>query len=106
RSFGVAAGAGPMRQAIVRKAREGADLAVRFVEESAADLEACVVALADRFRRGGRLFVAGNGGSACDALHVAVEFAHPIVEKRRALPALALPADVAWLTAVGNDGDF
>ncbi len=95
-----------MRQAVVRKAREGADLAVRFVEESAADLERCVVALADRFRRGGRLFVAGNGGSACDALHVAVEFVHPIVEKRRALPALALPADVAWLTAVGNDGDF
>jgi D-sedoheptulose 7-phosphate isomerase len=65
-----------------------------------------VKALADRFTRGGRLFVAGNGGSACDAQHVAVEFAHPIVEKRRPLPAVALPADVALLTAIGNDGDF
>jgi D-sedoheptulose 7-phosphate isomerase len=52
------------------------------------------------------LFVAGNGGSACDAMHVAVEFQHPIIEKRRALPATALPADIALLTAVGNDGDF
>jgi len=50
--------------------------------------------------------VLGNGGSACDALHVAVEFQHPIVEKRRALPATALPADIALLTAIGNDGDF
>jgi D-sedoheptulose 7-phosphate isomerase len=48
----------------------------------------------------------GNGGSACDAQHVAVEFQHPIVEKRRALPALALAADAALLTAVGNDADF
>ena len=36
--------------------------------------------------------------------HVAVEFMHPIVEKRRALPAIALSADIALLTAVGNDG--
>jgi D-sedoheptulose 7-phosphate isomerase len=95
-----------MRQAIVRKARESADLAVRFAEACAPSLEACVAALAERFRQKGRLYVAGNGGSACDAQHVAVEFTHPIVEKRRALPALALPADVAGLTAIGNDGDF
>ena len=38
-------------------------------------------------RAGGRLFTMGNGGSACDAQHVAVEFQHPIIEKRRALPA-------------------
>src|SRR6185369_2952679 len=54
----------------------------------------------------GRLFVMGNGGSACDALHVAVEFQHPIVEKRRPLWASALAADPALLTAIGNDRDF
>ena len=48
----------------------------------------------------------GNGGSACDALHVAVEFKHPIIEKRRALPAEALMADIATVTAVSNDLDF
>lgn len=95
-----------MKDAIVRKARESAALVTAFVEQAAPDLERCARGLADRFRRGGRLFVMGNGGSACDALHVAVEFQHPILEKRRALPASALPADVALLTAVGNDGDF
>jgi D-sedoheptulose 7-phosphate isomerase len=48
----------------------------------------------------------GNGGSACDAMHVAVEFVHPIIEKRRAFPALALNNDTVLLTAIGNDSDF
>ena len=48
----------------------------------------------------------GNGGSSCDALHVAVEFVHPIIEKRRAFPARALTCDTALLTAIGNDSDF
>src|SRR4051794_29365225 len=56
--------------------------------------------------RGARLFVMGNGGSACDAQHVAVEFMHPVIEKRPALPAMALASDAALLTAVSNDQDF
>jgi len=95
-----------MRDAILRKARESADLVTRYLELCAPELERTAQALADRFRRGGRLHVMGNGGSACDAQHVAVEFQHPIVEKRRALPAAALGCDVALVTAIGNDGDY
>jgi D-sedoheptulose 7-phosphate isomerase len=95
-----------MTDAIIRKARESAALKVAFIEAHADRFAACVGALAERFERGGRLLVMGNGGSACDAQHAAVEFLHPIVEKRRALPALALTADTALLTAVGNDADF
>ena len=61
--------------------------------------------MAARFQAGGRLLTMGNGGSACDAQHIAVEFQHPIIEKRRALPAIAL-TDLATLTAIGNDSDF
>jgi len=93
-------------EAMLRKARESAALKVAFVEQQADKIAACVRALAERFAGGGRLLVMGNGGSACDAQHVAVEFQHPIVEKRRALPAVALAADTALLTAVGNDADF
>jgi D-sedoheptulose 7-phosphate isomerase len=95
-----------VRDAILRKARESAEVKLRFFEENAAALEVCVRALAERFRAGGRLYVMGNGGSAADAAHVAVEFVHPIVEKRRALPAAALTADPPTLTAIGNDSDF
>jgi D-sedoheptulose 7-phosphate isomerase len=95
-----------VRDAILRKARESAALKLQFAEENAGLIEGCARALAERFAAGGRLFTIGNGGSACDAAHVAVEFQHPIVEKRRALPALALAADAALLTAIGNDTDF
>ena len=95
-----------MIDAIVRKARESAALEQRFVEENAPLIDGCARSLAERFASGGRLFVMGNGGSACDAQHVAVEFVHPIVEKRRPLPAIALTVDTALLTAVGNDSDF
>jgi len=95
-----------MREAIIRKARESADLMVSFFNENADTLERCVGEMAERFGRGGKLIAMGNGGSACDAQHVAVEFQHPIIEKRKPLPAFALTIDSATLTAIGNDKDF
>jgi D-sedoheptulose 7-phosphate isomerase len=95
-----------MKDQILRKARESAEVKLRFFEENAAQLESCVRRLAGCFEKGGRLLTFGNGGSACDAEHAAVEFMHPIIEKRKALPAQALSAGSAMLTAVGNDTDF
>lgn len=95
-----------MRESILKKARESASLINTFFEQNVEEFARCSEALASRFREGGRLFVMGNGGSACDAQHVAVEFRHPIVEKRKALPAMSLTSDVAWITAIGNDTDF
>lgn len=95
-----------MRDSILRKARESADLMVRSFAENADELERCVGEMAQRFSRGGRLIAMGNGGSACDAQHIAVEFQHPIIEKRKPLPAFALTIDTATLTAIGNDKDF
>ena len=95
-----------MKDAIVRKARESAELKEQFFQAEADRIEALVRAMAERFARGGRLYCMGNGGSATDAQHVAVEFFHPILEKRRALPALALTADPALVTAISNDRDF
>jgi D-sedoheptulose 7-phosphate isomerase len=78
----------------------------RFFTENADRIGECCAAMAKAFDAGGRLFVMGNGGSSCDAAHVSVEFMHPIIEKRPALPAMALTTDTAILTAVGNDQDF
>ena len=55
---------------------------------------------------GGRLFTMGNGGSSCDASHVAVEFLHPVTAGRPALAAINLVADLAMISAVGNDVGF
>lgn len=55
------------------------------------------------YRRGGRLYIAGNGGSAADAQHLAAEFVSKLVRDRAPLPAEALTVDSSILTAIGND---
>lgn len=95
-----------MKEAILRKARESAEVKEQFFRAEAGRIEALVRAMAARFSSGGRLYVMGNGGSATDAQHVSLEFFHPIIEKRKALPATALTADQALLTAISNDRDF
>jgi D-sedoheptulose 7-phosphate isomerase len=95
-----------MRTAILRKCRESMATKEQFFTENAGRIAECAAAMARAFDQGGRLFVMGNGGSSCDAAHVSVEFMHPIIEKRPALPAIALTTDTAILTAVGNDQDF
>lgn len=58
--------------------------------------------MAERFQRGGRLLVFGNGSGATDSQHVAVEFVHPVIVGKRALPALSLASDVATLMGIGD----
>jgi D-sedoheptulose 7-phosphate isomerase len=95
-----------MYDAIMRKCRESVAVKERFFHDHAEAINALCHVMAEAFQAGGRLFVMGNGGSACDAQHVAVEFTHPIIDKRRPLPAFALTTDTALLTAIGNDNDF
>jgi len=61
-------------------------------------------AMARRFHQGGRLLAFGNGALATDAQHVAVEFVHPVIVGKRALPALALTNDSATLSSQ-NEGE-
>jgi D-sedoheptulose 7-phosphate isomerase len=78
----------------------------KFFEANAGALEEVCRKLAEALATGHKLYVMGNGGSSCDAMHVAVEFVHPIIEKRRAFPAFALTHDTVLLTAISNDSDF
>lgn len=57
----------------------------------------------DRYRQGGRIYIAGNGGSAADAQHLAAEFVSKLARDRAPLPAEALTVDSSILTAIGND---
>ncbi|MGH3159040.1 MAG: D-sedoheptulose-7-phosphate isomerase [Streptosporangiaceae bacterium] len=59
-------------------------------------------AMAVRFHQGGRLVVFGTGGASTDAQHVAVEFVHPVIVGKRALPAFSLTTDVATVTGVAE----
>ena len=94
------------REKIMRKCRESMEMKEKFFDQYAETIEALSIEMVSRFEKGHRLYVMGNGGSACDALHVAVEFVHPIIDKRKPLPAIALTADPATMTAISNDLDF
>lgn len=77
-----------------------------FARESARLAGACRQ-MADRFLQGGRLLAFGNGPSATDAQHVAVEFVHPVIVGKRALPALDLsPMFRPWLEAILRPEDI
>jgi len=75
-----------------------------LVEQAPAMARACH-AIALRFHRRGKLIAFGAGAAASDAQHVTVEFLHPVVVGKRALPAVCLLGDVAALTgAAEKDG--
>ena len=79
------------------------------LERAAADAEfnSAVLAIAraveKSLRAGGKLMLAGNGGSAADAQHIAGEFLSRLRFDRHPLPAIALTTDSSVLTAIGND---
>ena len=60
----------------------------------------------ETLKSGGKLLVAGNGGSAAEAAHFATELTGRYAKNRKALPALALSADGSLLTCIGNDYGF
>ncbi len=70
-------------------------------------IERAAVALMEALRKGKKVVLFGNGGSAADAQHMAAEFVCAYANrKRKSLPALALTTDTSVLTAIGNDFGF
>ncbi|MET4082044.1 D-sedoheptulose 7-phosphate isomerase [Pedobacter sp. UYP30] len=64
--------------------------------------DACVM-ITETLMAGGKILLAGNGGSAADAQHIAAELTGRYVKERKALPAIALTVDTSALTAISND---
>jgi D-sedoheptulose 7-phosphate isomerase len=78
----------------------------RFFAENLDKLSEAFEEVVRALRRGGKLMIIGNGGSAADAQHLAAEFVNRYRADRPALPAIALTTDTSALTAIGNDSDF
>jgi D-sedoheptulose 7-phosphate isomerase len=66
-------------------------------------LESAIQACVDCLQSDGRILIAGNGGSAADAQHIAGELVSRFAFERPGLPVLALTTDTSVLTAIGND---
>jgi D-sedoheptulose 7-phosphate isomerase len=79
----------------------------RFFEREALRLAHACREMSERFLRGGRLIAFGRGPYATDAQHVSVEFVHPVIVGKRALPALDLSLDFGpWLDALVQPDDM
>jgi D-sedoheptulose 7-phosphate isomerase len=87
---------------VQRLLQQSADTKVKFKEQANA-----IAQLADlmvqAFRRGNKVLLCGNGGSAADAQHIAAELTGKFLKVRAAVPVLALTTNTSELTALGND---
>lgn len=104
---GVRQDAGGMRRtlldSVAQKAQDSVQVKSGFFAANAGGVVDVAQAIAGVYLAGGRLFCMGNGGSSCDAAHIAVEFMHPVTAGRPALAAVNLTADIASMSAVAND---
>ncbi|HWP91903.1 MAG TPA: D-sedoheptulose 7-phosphate isomerase [Thermodesulfobacteriota bacterium] len=95
-----------MKEQIISKLRESAELKLRFAKESLKEIEEATETINKTLKSGGKVLIFGNGGSAADAQHIAAEFVNRYQKERKALPAIALTTDTSILTSVGNDISF
>ena len=103
-------GGGPMAAAPTREAAAEAFArrtpATTALAAGADAIAAACHDIAVRFHRGGRLITFGNGPAAADAAHLAVEFVHPVIVGKRALPAVSLVTDPATITGIARLSGF
>ncbi len=90
-------------ESVEQKSQHSIDVKQAFFDDNAQALVDAARTVADCYRQGGKLLSMGNGGSSCDASHIAVEFQHPVTAGRPSLPAFNLNNDNAFFSAVAND---
>jgi len=71
-------------------------------------IEEAALLISNAFKKGNKILICGNGGSAADSQHFAAEFVNAFSKeiKRKALPAIALSTDTSIITAIANDFTF
>lgn len=95
-----------MKEKIKKAFKDSITVKQQFVESHIETIIEVSKLIADTFGRGNKLLIFGNGGSACDASHIAAEFVNRFKKERPAFPALALNTDMAVLTSIANDYDY
>src|ERR1035438_8051491 len=88
-----------MKQLLLQHVQASIQLKQAFFEQEMERIVAQADDMAERLRRGSRILVCGNGGSAADAQHLAAELSGRYVKERRALAGIALTTDTSALTA-------
>lgn len=90
-------------ESVKQKMAQHQNVIGQFFEKNNQAVVDCANAIANMYKKSGRLYTMGNGGSSSDASHIAVEFLHPVTTGRPALPAYDLSCDKTVMTAIAND---
>ena len=99
-------GSDTVSQQIAKRLNESARLKEEIARKSAGEIQAIAELIIDAYRKGGKVVLFGNGGSAADAQHIAAELVGKFLLERQAFPALALTANTSIVTAVANDYSY
>jgi D-sedoheptulose 7-phosphate isomerase len=75
----------------------------KVIDTLVPDIEKACEIMTSTLQNGNKVLIAGNGGSAADAQHIAAELSGRYVKNRKALPGIALTTDTSALTAIAND---
>ncbi|MBU1355990.1 MAG: SIS domain-containing protein [Candidatus Edwardsbacteria bacterium] len=89
-----------------REMLKSAQALIDTAENSAADIIKAADIIAGAFKKGKKLLICGNGGSAADSQHIAAELVVRFLKERKALPAIALTTDSSIITSEANDHSF
>ena len=95
-----------MKESIVKAFDESIRVKQTFLRDNLEALTQAIDAIVAAFKRGNKLLLFGNGGSAADAQHIAADFTNRFLIERPPLPAIALTTDSSALTAIANDCDY
>ncbi|MEO5657044.1 MAG: D-sedoheptulose 7-phosphate isomerase [Nitrospiria bacterium] len=95
-----------MIEHIQRLFRDSVSVKEAFVSQYRDEIADVAKRLISAFKKGRKVILFGNGGSATDASHIAGEFVNRFQRDREGLPALSLSADQSVITSIANDYDF
>ena len=88
---------------VIEELYEHRNIIQKVIENLSGDIETACRVMVSVLKDGKKVLIAGNGGSAADAQHIAAELSGRFVKERKALPGTALTVDTSALTAIAND---
>jgi D-sedoheptulose 7-phosphate isomerase len=92
-----------MTNTIIEELKDHQQLVQKVIDSLAPNIEAACEMMISTLKKGNKVLLAGNGGSAADAQHIAAELSGRFLKERRALPGIALTTDTSALTSIAND---
>jgi D-sedoheptulose 7-phosphate isomerase len=92
-----------MTKLIIEELYDHQHIIQKVIDSLTGDIEAACEMITTAIKNGNKVLLAGNGGSAADAQHIAAELSGRFVKERKALPGIALTTDTSAITAIAND---